>query len=408
MPAPDLTARFAAGLARAGADPGAGLGLAVSGGSDSTALLHLAVQAGLRVRAVTVDHGLRPGSRDEAEAVAAACAALGVPHDRLDWQGWTGRGNLQQAAREARLRLIAGWAAAHGLGAVALGHTRDDQAETVLMRLARRAGVDGLSAMPPRRDHLGIAWLRPMLDLGRDELRAWLAARGTGWIDDPSNAQARFDRVRARAVLAALAPLGIGADTLAGVAAQMQTARAALDHQARAAAARLGRIVAGEVILDAALAAEPAEVQRRLIGAALAWVGGTPHPPRAEALARLIAAGQGTLNGCRLTRRGGALHLGREPRAAGPHQPPGTPWDHRWIVTGPFGPGMTVGALGPAGLARCPDWRAAGLRRGAALTSPAVWRGADLVAAPLVAPGGGWQAATLPPPRENLLSAIPH
>ena len=104
------------------------------------ALLLLALDAGLQVRAVTVDHGLRPEAAAEAAWVGRLCAGLGVPHDTLQWQGWDGAGNLQDQARRARLSLIADWAKVAGLGAVALGHTQDDQAETVLMRLARRAG----------------------------------------------------------------------------------------------------------------------------------------------------------------------------------------------------------------------------------------------------------------------------
>ena len=101
---------------------------------------------------------------------------------------------------------------------VALGHTQDDQAETVLMRLARRAGVDGLSGMAAWRVHLGVGWVRPLLGVARGELRDWLKARGQDWIEDPSNEALRFDRVKARRALAALGPLGIDAEVLAGVA----------------------------------------------------------------------------------------------------------------------------------------------------------------------------------------------
>ncbi|WP_114967069.1 tRNA lysidine(34) synthetase TilS, partial [Alkalilacustris brevis] len=188
-------------------DDAPGLGVAVSGGGDSVALLLLvadwAAARGVRLRAVTVDHGLREGAAQEAEAVARLCAELGIGHDILRWQGWDGQGNLQDAARRARQGLIAGWARDHGLAAVALGHTRDDQAETVLMRLARGAGVDGLSGMAPLRLAVGLAWLRPLLDVGRAELRALLRARGVPWAEDPSNEDARFQRVRARRALEA-------------------------------------------------------------------------------------------------------------------------------------------------------------------------------------------------------------
>ncbi|WP_236628283.1 tRNA lysidine(34) synthetase TilS, partial [Sulfitobacter sp. HI0129] len=122
---------------------------------------------GLSLRAVTVDHGLRAGSAEEATGVAACCAALGVPHDTLQWADWDGSGNLQAAARDARYRLMADWAARHDIGAIALGHTADDQAETFVMRLARRSGVDGLSAMAPHSVRAGIEWLRPLLGIHR-------------------------------------------------------------------------------------------------------------------------------------------------------------------------------------------------------------------------------------------------
>ena len=137
------------------------LGVAVSGGGDSVALLCLmadwAAPREVRLAAATVDHGLRPEAAAEAAGVAALCGRLGLAHATLRWEGWDGRGNLMDAARRARRRLLADWAAEQGLAAVALAHTRDDQAETVLMRLARGAGVDGLSAMAGKSRRLLIS-----------------------------------------------------------------------------------------------------------------------------------------------------------------------------------------------------------------------------------------------------------
>ena len=180
-------------------------GVAVSGGGDSVALLLLArdwaARAGRAVEAVTVDHGLRPGSAGEAAEVAALCARIGVPHDVLAWRGWDGNGNLQDNARRARRSLIADWARSRDVGAVALGHTLDDQAETLVMRLARGSGVDGLAAMAAESRAEGIVWLRPMLGLRRADLRAWLMAEGVGWAEDPSNEDEGFARVRVRRAL---------------------------------------------------------------------------------------------------------------------------------------------------------------------------------------------------------------
>ncbi|GAA0289874.1 tRNA lysidine(34) synthetase TilS [Rhodovulum strictum] len=372
------------------------LGVAVSGGGDSVALL-LAL-AGRRVHAVTVDHGLRPGAAAEAQFVAGICARLGLRHDTLRWQGWDGQGNLQDSARRARYRLIADWAAAQGIGRVALGHTRDDQAETVLMRLARGAGVDGLSAMAPRRESLGVTWLRPLLGLSRADLRAYLAERGQGWIEDPSNEDARFDRVQARRTLAALAPLGITAEGLAETAARMGTARAALEAATLEAAGRVAREDRGDVVLSrAGLDALQGEIARRLLVASLCWVASSEYPPRAEALAETLAAlgsaPRATLHGCLIARETDDLRIGREPAAlAGTVAPAGALWDGRWWLDGPAEPGLEIRALGEGGLAACPDWRATGLPRASLLAAPAVWRGAHLVAAPLAGLCNGWQA----------------
>jgi tRNA(Ile)-lysidine synthase len=374
------------------------LGLAVSGGGDSVALLLLALDAGLQVRAVTVDHGLRPEAAAEAAWVSRLCAGLGVPHDILQWRGWDGSGNLQDQARRARLSLIADWARAAGLGAVALGHTQDDQAETVLMRLARRAGVDGLSAMTGRRRALGMIWLRPLLWVSRDDLRADLRARGQAWIEDPSNDMLRFDRVKARQALAHLAPLGMTPAVLAGVAGQMRSARTALDHQTGVAARQIARIEGGDVVMDrTGFQEQPFEIRRRLLVGALGWVGSADYGPRAASVRALLAAigaGRGgTLSGCRVTLQRTTLRVAREWQAVrGTAAAPGQLWDRRWLLTGPEFKGLEVRALGEAGLCAVGDWRRSGLPRATLLASPSVWRDEVLVAAPLVRNAPGWTA----------------
>lgn len=374
------------------------LGLAVSGGGDSVALLLLAVDAGLQVRAVTVDHGLRPEAAAEAAWVGRLCAGLGVPHDTLQWQGWDGAGNLQDQARRARLSLIADWAKVAGLGAVALGHTQDDQAETVLMRLARRAGVDGLSAMSAQRRAQGMIWLRPLLSVSRDDLRTYLRARGQEWIEDPSNDALRFDRVKARRALVHLAPLGITPEVLAGVADQMRMARSALGHQTEAAARQIAHLEGGDVVMDrAGFQGLPDEIRRRLLVGALGWVGSAEYGPRAasvQALLSAVDAGRGgTLAGCRVSLRARALRVTREWQAVrGMVAAPGQLWDRRWQVSGPDFNGLDVRALGEAGLSAVGDWRKSGLPRASLLASPSVWRAEVLIAAPLVAGTAGWTA----------------
>jgi tRNA(Ile)-lysidine synthase len=381
-----------------GADPPPRLGVAVSGGADSMALLHLladhAGAGGPAVAAVTVDHHLRAGSGDEAAAVGRACAALGVPHTVCDWH-WDGRGNLEAAARAGRMAAIAAWARAAGIGAVALGHTADDQAETLLMRLGRGSGVDGLAAMAPRRRALGLVWLRPLLRARRAELRAYLTGRGIGWIEDPMNDDPAFGRVRARAALAALAPLGVTVEGLAATAGWMALARAALEAQAASARGTVWEVAGGDVLFAAAaFAALPLEVQLRLLAGALQWVAAAPYRPRLASLLPLHEALAGpcrrTLHGCLVTRRGDTIRVGREPRAAlaADPAPPGTPWDGRWIVTGPFPPGALVRALGQG----VPVRRPRGVPAATLAASPAVWAEGRLLAAPLAEPAGAFAA----------------
>jgi tRNA(Ile)-lysidine synthase len=387
-------------------------GIAVSGGGDSVALMALAADwgraEGVTLRVATVDHGLRAEAAAEARRVAAQAASLGLAHDTLTWR-WDGAGNLQDAARRGRMRALADWAAARGLTAVLLGHTRDDVAETFLMRLARGSGVDGLSAMAPRRAAEGTVWLRPLLGFTRDELRAELARRGLTWAEDPSNDDPRFDRARARQVLGALVPLGVSAETLAATADRLAAASAVLRGVAAKAAARVVRQgPAGEALIDAAGFADlPAEIARRILAGVLVWIASADYPPRHEALEALAAGLRqgrgGTLHGCLVTVSAGVIVACREAQAvAGLEAPAPGLWDGRWQLSGATsapapapapGGGLTIRALGEAGLALCPDWRATGAARAALLAGPAVWQGDRLVAAPLAMRAEGWSAA---------------
>ncbi|HPG21287.1 MAG TPA: tRNA lysidine(34) synthetase TilS [Amaricoccus sp.] len=393
--------------------PAGPLGVAVSGGGDSlalTLLLHaLCPETGHSLAAVTVDHGLRPESAAEAAEVGRLCRDRGIPHAVLRWSDRGGSGNLQARARSARRGLIAGWAAERGITTVALGHTLDDQAETFLMRLARGSGVDGLAAMAPRTRPEGICWLRPLLGTSRASLRDWLAAQGMAWTEDPGNADLRFDRIRARAAMEQLAPLGLGAERLAATAAAMARARLALEVAAgdlARAAVRPGP--AGDALIDiAALRSGTEELQLRVLAGVLAWVSGAIYRPRFASLAAARAAlldgriGQGiTLQGCVLRpRAGGRVAVRREPARVAPPVPlVARVWDRRWRIEADVtGADVLVGALGPEGLDRCPDWRARAQARETLLTTPALWRRGELVAAPLLRPDPRVRASLVPP-----------
>ncbi|SES13455.1 tRNA(Ile)-lysidine synthase [Tranquillimonas rosea] len=381
---------------------GASVGVAVSGGGDSMALLDLVSRSagsrGWGVRAATVDHGLRPEAADEARMVAQHCADLGIPHETLVWRDPPSEGNLQDRARRARRRLLTAWARREGIGHVALGHTEDDLAETFLMRLSREAGLDGLSAMRADWQEEDVCWHRPLLAASREALRDYLRVRALHWVEDPSNDDPAFARVRARSILGHLQPLGLTGATLASVARNLGDARAALARHAAEAAERIARVEGGDVVFGAdALRALPAETRRRLLIAALRWVSGAEYPPREAALDALWAAvgdhRDHTLSGCLVLAGGDVVRVTREAAASrGVEGPTDACWDGRWRLDGPHAPDLRIAALGEEGLRHCPDWRESGVPRASLRASPAVWRGADLVAAPLAGLSAGWSA----------------
>ena len=207
------------------------LGLAVSGGPDSLALLLLAHQAlPGRIAAATVDHGLRAESGAEAALVAQTCAALDVPHAVLAVT--PGPGNLQSQARAARYAALGEWMAREELAALATAHHADDQAETLLLRLGRASGVAGLAGVRPRGlvPGTGLPLVRPLLGFRRADLGAVVTLAGWQAVDDPSNRDDRFDRARIRKAIAGADWLDVSA--LAASAAHLADADAALDWAA--------------------------------------------------------------------------------------------------------------------------------------------------------------------------------
>jgi tRNA(Ile)-lysidine synthase len=387
------------------------IAVAVSGGGDSLALLHLAYRVGAKVHAVTVDHDLRAGAAAEIALVAGQCAAWGIPHQVLIWEhGGQIAGNLMAAARAARYALLADWARGAGVGTVWLAHTADDQAEGFLMALARGAGLDGLSGMRADWAKDGVRFVRPVLAVSRQMLRDHLIAHGIGWAEDPSNSNDRFTRSRIRKALAVLAPLGIGAAQIAQVVQNLAAVRAAMDQTLADWASGHVETIAGTIRIDrAGFEALSLEHRRRLIVAALRWLNRAEHSPRGADQGRFLEAlsqGRGaTLQGVRARITPRAIHLVRELRAvAGATAAPGALWDGRWQVSGPFQTGAEIRALGLAGLALRPDWRDSDLPRDALITSPAIWCGDTLIAVPLLDAAQGWRAETIGDLRLFILS----
>ena len=347
--------------------------LAVSGGSDSCALLHLVAcwlsQTGAdraQVCVLTVDHGLRERSHTEAQFVHEQASALGLRQVTLNWSGEKPSSGVQEAARNARYRIMTEFVKREGQGGVIVtAHTRDDQAETVLMRLARGSGVDGLAAIPAASSMNGVPISRPLLDVSRDALVDVLESGGVGWIVDPSNDATKFERVRVRRARREREALGLTDAALCRTASRMARAQSALDaiverviktETAEAQYTRFGVFEWTERCreLDAECAVR---LLRRYIQVA-AGQKGPPELGQVEAVYdRLSAPGFGgaTLHGCRLAvtqlRGKEELVLFRE---AGREALPRVPfdftrplaWDDRFLVV-PVQPRQRCLTVGP-------------------------------------------------------------
>ena len=294
---PDIATLLAGALGRE-LGPAERLAVAVSGGPDSVALLLLAVAAFPgRVAAITVDHGLRAGAAAEAADVAAQCRARGIPHVTLDWIGDKPGANLQAAARNARYALMADWCAANRFALLLTAHHADDQAETLLMRLARGSGSGGLAGIRARRDlgH-GVVLARPLLGVRRADLAAVVAADGWKPADDPSNRNPRYARTHARQLLATTDWLNV--PRIAQAAANLADIEAALAWTTDLAWAGRAAVSAGRVELDAA--GLPVELVRRLTTRVIATLAPSATPRGSEIarfITRLHTDGKATIAG---------------------------------------------------------------------------------------------------------------
>ena len=306
--------------------PGA---VAVSGGGDSVALMHLLARWAKKARrpaplVVTVDHGLRDDSAADARRVLRWAKALGLKAKALRWTGPRPAADIEAAARAARYELMGAWLQKQKLQALYVAHTGDDQAETFLLRLARGSGLDGLAAMRPLSPYplagfRDLAVARPLLGFHRAELRDHLSAAGHAWLEDPMNGEDRFARVRLRKLLPALEEAGLSAARIADAAVHLARARAALEEVTAAVLARAARREASGIHIDpAALTAAPREIALRALAELLMAVSGQSYRPRFERLERLFDAlrdgrlgGGATLHGCQLVpARGGAFGAG--------------------------------------------------------------------------------------------------
>ncbi len=329
------------------------IGLAVSGGADSLALLVLAQRwaASLaqppRLVVYSVDHALRPEAAAEVAMVLETARALGLAATGLRWEGDKPATGMQEAARHARYRLMGQAMAADGVGVLMTAHHRNDQAETVLMRLAHGSGIEGLRGMATHSIVESVRVFRPLLKLDPASLKGVVDAAGLMPALDPSNDDDHYERVRWRKALPQLAALGLDAATLGVFAERMAEADATLSALADAGFAEL-------VVLDGFGAAriELADfinlsqaIATRVLGRVLNIVGGHQKPRalrQVEALRQSIAdqtvAKGTTVLGCVVRIREGAIIIAREPGRAFPADVVLKPrseliWDQRFLIT---------------------------------------------------------------------------
>lgn len=313
--------------------------LAVSGGPDSLALMWLAARwrralnKGPQLLAVTVDHGLRKEAAREARDVKQLAKSLDIEHRTLRWRGEKPKTGLPSAARDARYRLLARAASSHDASHIFTAHTRDDQAETVIMRLSRGSGIAGLAAMARQSHRDGVILARPLLDVPKSRLVATLAKAGIAFADDPTNHDPRFTRPRLRALMPALAAEGADARSLARLASRLARANAALEVMADGAErylASLNLANSGMGFDLAAFAALSDEIRVRLLMRAVNRVGheGPAELGKAEALLQAMDEAvfkekpgrvrlKQTLAGAVISIRNGHIHIAPAPPRGG-------------------------------------------------------------------------------------------
>lgn len=340
--APVTSEEFAAAMT--GMEPFEGcphLALAVSGGADSMALAVLAddwcTARGGHVTALTVEHGLRADSATEARVTGERLRARGIAHGILEWRGDKPLTGVQSRARAARYGLLEDWCRGHGVLHLLVAHHADDQAETMMMRLRRGSGPDGLAAMAAIRELAACRLLRPLLGFPKARLVATLRAADMDWAEDPSNHDPKYARTGLRQALAGTDVLGIGA-----AGRRFARARVALEAETARWLARYACLSsAGYLTLQrTALATSVAEIRLRALSRAAAVIGGRAYPPAIAAVERLeasIASGRGaTLGGARFDVAGDRIEVFREARNMPQPQclvTGTTRWDGRFDIT---------------------------------------------------------------------------
>lgn len=396
---------FSATMARFAPFEGAPtIAAAVSGGRDSMSLALLAsrwaVKLGGHLVAITVDHCLRPDSAAEARQVGEWLSEHGIRHRVLRWQGPYPASGIQAAARQARYRLLTDYCRDNAILHLLVGHHREDQAETVLIRSERSSGRDGLAAMASVREQMHLRLLRPLLDVPRERLTATLEAAGQKWIDDPSNHNTAMARGRLRSQGGELSL----PDTLVEALTTAQTCAQERISAERAVASLAARALrfdpAGFATIDRTqLATATPDIVERLLARTVMAVAGRLYPPRGERTRRLRQAivntgrfrGR-TLAGCRLIGHDNLVHVCREAALIGPPVRL-TPmraevWDNRFTasVTKNLDGEARLAALTERGwhqiVVADPLLRDTSMPYAARTVLPAIWHAKDVMAVP--------------------------
>jgi tRNA(Ile)-lysidine synthase len=379
--------------------------VAVSGGGDSMALAVLlqewAKANNCKLTAFTVDHGLRAGSGDEALAVQKTLSARGIPHEILKWEGDKPRTHIQEDARAARYRLLCEACRRSNIPVLAVAHNLEDQVETFWMRLAHGSGLDGLAAMAQSRAEDGITIIRPLLDVPREELRSYCKGQRVEWIEDPSNANEKFLRVKLRRFEALLGEEGLTPQRLTQVLQKLGDARDALQSVAATYFKTLATVhPEGYVSLKTAEWKNlPVDLQRRLLSLCFAPLSRGGYAAGFDAvedlrLALLESEFTGrTLVSCEIFVSKNETVFCREYAAVEGRRPlaDNLIWDGRFRVSGYPPDSAMIGAVGEEGLAQLRKSlpadnpllkRLEGLPFKIKRTLPALWKGNNILALP--------------------------
>lgn len=340
------------------AAPGNRAALAVSGGPDSTALALCAKAAGLKARIFIVEHGLRPESSAEAETVRQRMEKLGFEAEILPWTHGKIESRVHVEARKARFDLLLGACRSHGLGVLFFAHHRGDQAETILMRLAKGSGIEGLAGIAPSRVREGVLLARPFLDISKARLIATCEAADVPFVRDPSNDSDHYARGRLRAVAEVLEKEGLTEDCLIELGRRAAEAAEVVTENAKNFLRRAARQTRfGVVALDLTdFAGLPRAVALKALALCLLTVRPAPYAPERKPLLGLKAilareeAAACTLHGVEIRKTARRATFVRELASVGEEKEiaPGetTLWDGRWRVSLSGGDGGTVRALG--------------------------------------------------------------